>query len=264
MACGPGLWPPLARTAEPAADPSPPPRTAQRCARGCHPPRSSDPGRGAAQHVAQQRPQLSSTSITRSRGDSEPIVSMYASPLPPPITKRSSANASSTRRCSGRRSDSSAHSAASRSARLARPVSSEPSSSALQGEQVVGQSLGVELPVAAHLEAREAPGHGAAGARLREQVDQLAQLGLLLPREEPRLAAQVAGAAELQRLPGAVVEPRPRERAERHGARLEQPERRQHAAEADARLGDGQRHVGADVALEHHEHVRLARSLARV
>ena len=47
---------------------------------------------------------------------------------PPPITQRSSAKASSTRRCTDLRSPSSAHSAASRSVSDARPASSEPSS----------------------------------------------------------------------------------------------------------------------------------------
>src|SRR6185312_7031079 len=90
-----------------------------------------------------------------------------------------------------------------------------------QRQQVVGERLGVLGAFATHLEAAEGPAKSSAVTRAREQVDQLAEVGLLILHQKPRLAAQLRAAAQARRLPGALIRTRPRQRTQRDSARLE-------------------------------------------
>ncbi len=130
-----------------------------------------------------------------------------------------------------------AHSAARRpgSRPLAGPSGS---SSSAQREQVIGERLERALALAAELEARERPRElVAVGRAARDEVAEGAQLVLLLGGHDQH-PVRAAARAERQRSPFAPADPSPRERAERHAAVAEQPQRAQQVLQDLAAAGD--------------------------
>ena len=156
----------------------------------------------------------------RARGIRAHGVEVAVPAEPSPITKRSSACASSTRRCTRLRSPSSAQSTATRSARPDGALAVGRHRAAPQPEQVVRQRLGLEAPAAAHLEARERPRHASRRGWTASAAEEVGQLVLLALDEDPRLAARAAGGLDLEGLPAPVAGAAPGDAPQRDAAGL--------------------------------------------
>ena len=104
---------------------------------------------------------------------------------------------------------------------------------------MVGQRLEGRDALCAHLVAHERPGQlASARSPPADQVDEGAQLVLDVGHDAHRRAARPARAAEGDQSPRTRVDPGPRRRAQRKGPVLEEPQRREQAAEAHPRAGD--------------------------